>query len=95
MDIGLKLECITVGNGATEIIHDFAQSICASKVIIPAPTFCEYELASRRMGADILFIPLKNLTLDTELIIEKAKNTDAVFLCNPNNPTGLFSTEIN
>lgn len=93
LDIGLGLECITVGNGSVEIIHDFARAFVRNKVIIPAPTFCEYELASKRSGADILFIPLKNLTLDAERIIEKAKNFDAVFLCNPNNPTGLFSAK--
>lgn len=94
LDIGLKLDCICVGNGATEIIHDFARAFAQGKVIIPAPTFCEYELASRRMGADILFIPLKNLMLDTELIIQKAKKQAPIFLCNPNNPTGLFSAAI-
>lgn len=93
LDIGLDLECITVGNGSVEIIHDFARAFVRNKVIIPAPTFCEYELSSRRSGAGILFVPLKNLTLDAELIIEKAKNLDAVFLCNPNNPTGLFSVK--
>jgi threonine-phosphate decarboxylase len=92
LDIGLKLDCICVGNGATEIIHDFAKAFVRNKVLIPAPTFCEYEIASRRMGANILFIPLKNMTLDTELIIEQAKKQDAIFLCNPNNPTGLLST---
>jgi threonine-phosphate decarboxylase len=93
LNIGLGLECITVGNGSSEIIHDFARAFVRNKVIIPAPTFCEYELASKRRGADILFIPLKNLTLDAELIVEKTKNLDAVFLCNPNNPTGLFSVK--
>jgi threonine-phosphate decarboxylase len=93
LDVGLGLECITVGNGSAEIIHDFARAFVRNKVIIPAPTFCEYELASKRSGAGILFVPLKNLTLDAELIIEKAKNLDAVFLCNPNNPTGLFSVK--
>jgi threonine-phosphate decarboxylase len=62
-------------------------------VVIPSPTFCEYELASKRMGASISFSPLQKLTLDTKDIIEKAKDSDAVFLCNPNNPTGLLSTK--
>ena len=93
LDIDLGSECITVGNGSVEIIHDFARAFVRNKVIIPAPTFCEYELSSKRSGAGILFVPLKNLTLDAELIIEKAKNFDAIFLCNPNNPTGLFSVE--
>lgn len=93
LDIDLGSECITVGNGSVEIIHDFARAFVRNKVIIPAPTFCEYELSSKRSGAGILFVPLKNLTLDAELIIEKAKNFDAIFLCNPNNPTGLFSVK--
>jgi threonine-phosphate decarboxylase len=78
----LDPEWITVGNGATEIIHNFARTFVRNKVVIPAPTFCEYELASKRMGANILFAPLKDLTLDTNDIIEKA-----------NNPTGLLSTK--
>ena len=59
LDKDLDLDCISVGNGATEIIHDFARTFAQGKVIIPAPTFCEYELASKRMGADILFVPLR------------------------------------
>jgi len=60
------------------------------KVIIPSPTFCEYELASSRMGANLSLVPLKNLNLDADQIIEKAKGSNAIFLCNPNNPTGLL-----
>ncbi len=83
-------ECINIGNGATEIIHNFARMYARKKVIIPSPSFCEYELASRRMGACIFFVPLHNLHLDADQIIEKARGSDAIFLCNPNNPTGLL-----
>lgn len=83
-------EWICVGNGATELIHRFAQTFVRNKVLIPFPTFCEYEIASERMGANIVFFPLSNLELDPDTIIAKAKNSDAIFLCNPNNPTGLM-----
>lgn len=86
----IHCECINVGNGATEIIHNFARMFAREKVIIPSPSFCEYELASRRMGASFILVPLKNFNLDADLIIEKAKGSDAIFLCNPNNPTGLL-----
>jgi threonine-phosphate decarboxylase len=92
LGIDLTLECISVGNGATEIIHNFARAFVNDSVVIPCPTFCEYEVASRRMRAHILFVPLKNFRLDAELVIERAKKQDAIFLCNPNNPTGLLST---
>ncbi|HZO10773.1 MAG TPA: histidinol-phosphate transaminase, partial [Nitrososphaeraceae archaeon] len=60
----------------------------------PYPTFCEYELASRKMGAKIKHVPLKRWKLDVDRILEKTKNSDAIFLCNPNNPTGLFSYDL-
>jgi threonine-phosphate decarboxylase len=82
-------EWICVGNGATELIHRFAQTFVKNKVLIPFPTFCEYEIASERTGASIVFFPLSNLELDPDTVIAKAKNSDAIFLCNPNNPTGL------
>lgn len=87
---GIDDEWICVGNGATELIHRFAQTFIRNKALIPFPTFCEYELASERTGATIVFIPLSDLALDPDTIIEKAKNSDAIFLCNPNNPTGLM-----
>ena len=92
LDSELTLDCICVGNGATEIIHDFARSFVRKKVLIPTPTFCEYEAASNRAGANVLLVPLKKMRLDSEALIEKSKNLDAVFLCNPNNPTGLMDT---
>ncbi|MGB6671989.1 MAG: aminotransferase class I/II-fold pyridoxal phosphate-dependent enzyme, partial [Candidatus Nitrosopolaris sp.] len=76
----IHCECINVGNGATEIIHNFARMFAREKVIIPSPSFCEYELASRRMGAGFILVPLKNFNLDADLIIEKAKGSDAIFL---------------
>jgi threonine-phosphate decarboxylase len=83
-------DCINLGNGATELIHIFARVFAANKVIIPCPTFCEYELASRRVGAKIVSVPLRKMELDEEQLIEKAKGSDVVFLCNPNNPTSLL-----
>lgn len=87
-------ECITVGNGAVEIIYWFAQAYVKKRAVIPAPTFCEYELASWKAGADVVFVPLlNNFELDADAIIENAKRADAIFLCNPNNPTGMLATK--
>lgn len=87
---------ITVGNGATEIIHNFVRSLCLKNSIIPSPTFCEYELASKRCGMTIDYIPLtKKLHLEPDSIIENVKKNpnSLIFLCNPNNPTGLIDTK--
>jgi threonine-phosphate decarboxylase len=43
------------------------------------------------VGAKIKHVPLSDWKLDVRGILEKTRNSDAIFLCNPNNPTGLFS----
>jgi threonine-phosphate decarboxylase len=91
-------EWISVGNGATEIIHNFVRAVSLSNAIIIPPTFCEYELASKRCKMKINFIPLsKKLQIQAEEVIEKSKKINSnslIFICNPNNPTGLVNTQM-
>ena len=92
--LGIDPEWICVGNGAIEIIYWFVHTAVASgRVVIPVPTFCEYELASHKSGAEVTYVPLHNLEIDADSVIEKARGADAVFLCNPNNPTGILATK--
>ena len=90
----LSQDSINVGNGATELIYNFVRAFVRNQVVIPSPTFCEYELASRKIGAKIKYIPLKNWNLDIDRILEKSDKSDAIFLCNPNNPTGIFTYQL-
>lgn len=83
---------IVAGNGAVEIIYWFAQAFARKTVVIPAPTFCEYELASQMAGATVRFVPMRQFKLDSDSIISEARGADALYLCNPNNPTGLLAT---
>lgn len=94
LDKELSYESLNIGNGATELIYNFVRTFVRNQVVIPYPTFCEYELASRKMGAKIKHVPLKEWQPDVDRILEKTKNSDAIFLCNPNNPTGLFSYDL-
>jgi threonine-phosphate decarboxylase len=93
--LGIDSEWFTVGNGAIEIIYWFAHTTTSvrGRVVIPTPTFCEYEVASQKVGTEVTLVPLNNFDLDTDKIIEKARGADAVFLCNPNNPTGMLATK--
>ncbi|HEY3094264.1 MAG TPA: histidinol-phosphate transaminase [Nitrososphaera sp.] len=91
--LGVNPEWISVGNGAMEIIYWFAQAFAKGRVVIPAPTFCEYELASHKAGAEVVLVPLRNFELDADQMIEKARGAGAVFICNPNNPTGMLATK--
>jgi len=84
-------ENILVGNGATEIIHLFSQVFLETgdEVIIPQPTFSEYEYAIIQNGAKPITVPMeKGFRLDAEALIRSVTpRTRAIFLCNPNNPT--------
>ena len=92
--LGIDPEWISVGNGAIEVIYWFVKAAFVKRrVVIPAPTFCEYELASQKAGAEVTFVPLQNFELEADQVIEKARGADAVFLCNPNNPTGILATK--
>ena len=93
LNFEISQESINIGNGATELIYNFVRTFVKNQVVIPTPTFCEYELASRKMGAKIIHVPLNNWHLDVEKILAKSKAADAIFICNPNNPTGLYSYE--
>lgn len=81
---------LIVGNGATELIYNFCQVFLSQKipVLIPIPTFGEYESAAKLNGAKI--IHFKTLDLSTKFVnfIEKIPKNGCVFICNPNNPTG-------
>jgi threonine-phosphate decarboxylase len=80
-------ENITLGNGSSELIKNFCEVFVDNgNAVIPGPTFSEYEYFAGLYGADIRHVPL-----DVQKIIDSIdKNTDAVFLCNPNNPTGTL-----
>ena len=80
---------IVVGNGATEIIYNFCQAFLPnSEILIPIPTFGEYEAAAKLAGAKVSFFKTMNLENDLDDFISKIPKNGCVFICNPNNPTG-------
>lgn len=82
--LGAAPENIVPGNGSSELIRLFAEAVIepGDKVVIPSPTFSEYEFQCRLFGAGIDHVDYSDITN-----IEP-DNYKAVFLCNPNNPTG-------
>lgn len=87
-------ECVVVGNGANELIHLFADAFVKKddKVVIPIPTFFEYEFACDKNSARISYVDLDNFVLNPDSVLTAIdKETKVVFICNPNNPTGLLA----
>ena len=99
-----KYECvpqdsILLGNGAAELIYSYCQAEAPRSALIAVPTFSEYDTALRVNGCKVThhkLLPEKNFVLQedfTKSILTYKPN--AVFLCNPNNPTGrLISTDL-
>ncbi len=86
---------IVVGNGTAELIWlaAFAFFKTGEDVLILGPTFGEYERTARLMSANPVqwkALPITGFTLDVAEITRMLDAADyrAVFLCNPNNPTG-------
>jgi histidinol-phosphate aminotransferase len=96
-DTGASLEQIIVGNGSTELIHLLARLILgeSDRVAILAPTFGEYEVAVKREGAKIISMRAeeeKGFAWDISGLCKDIRlwEPKVVFVCNPNNPTGVY-----
>lgn len=80
---------IVVGNGAIEILYNFCTAFLSKKhVLIPTPTFSEYESASKLVDCKFTFFKTMNLSKNIDSFISKIPKNGCVFVCNPNNPTG-------
>lgn len=89
----LKLpeENILLGNGASELIYLLARVLGCRHALVLAPTFIEYAAAVKGAGGTISEINLDEATgfaLPARRVNEALRGVDAVFICNPNNPTG-------
>ncbi len=89
---GISKDQITIGNGATEIIYNFCKAFLRknNKVLIPIPTFGEYEAATRLSGAKVLFLKTMNLNENISEAEDMLAKVNCLFICNPNNPTGII-----
>lgn len=54
----LPLDWILMGNGAGELLFSILQALRPKKVLLPVPSFSEYERAARACGAEITTLPL-------------------------------------
>lgn len=90
--LGVPADNLVVGNGATEIIYNFSRATVdrGTPVLIPSPTFGEYEAASNMCGGRLIFFKTVNLQNDADEFIRRIPRSGVVFVCNPNNPTGSF-----
>ena len=86
-------ECIICGNGAAELIFAIVQAEKPEKALLMAPGFAEYEQALRANGCQVRYYELKQengFYYQPDYKKMLTEDLDMIFLCNPNNPTGLL-----
>jgi threonine-phosphate decarboxylase len=101
--IDVPSDSIICGNGSTELIYLVPRVLQPAKVVIPEPSFCEYERACVVSGTqEIIGHRLKaekNFDINPDEFVRTIAATTApggctiAFLCNPNNPTGRLVTK--
>lgn len=91
---GLPRSRLVAGNGAVEIIYNFCASFVRGRpVLVAAPTFGEYEAASRLAGCGrVSSFESASLGDDLDGFVSEIPRNGCVFVCNPNNPTGELLT---
>lgn len=89
---GLEPEMVLAGNGSTELIYLVPRALGLKKVAVISPSFHDYTRASLAAGARLLEVPLKTSESFApprpEVLEEAIRDADALFMGNPNNPTG-------
>jgi histidinol-phosphate aminotransferase len=98
--LGVAVGQIVVGSGSTEIIRLIATAYFGERdtVLVPQPTYSEYETACRIAGAQVLSPwlvaePGFRLNIPGLKAIISERTPKGMFLCNPNNPTGEYISE--
>ncbi|MCF8091374.1 MAG: pyridoxal phosphate-dependent class II aminotransferase [Desulfotignum sp.] len=86
-------DTVIAGNGTTWFIYTIPRALNAKKALVLGPTYSDYADACRMHGtatahwiadAEDKFLP------DLEAVSQMAAQADLVFICNPNNPTGVL-----
>lgn len=92
---GLIADNIACGNGEDDLLQIIGAAYLnpGDEVIISRHSFSVYELVSRLFDAKLIFVPLKDFSLDLDALAAAVTvRTKMIFLTNPNNPTGTIFT---
>ncbi|MFH1400415.1 MAG: histidinol-phosphate transaminase [Nanoarchaeota archaeon] len=95
--ISARADChpdqVLLGDGADGCLRLISLAFLdkGDAVMIPIPTFHRYELHARMMGADVRFHRMTDFRLDATALLEDLREAGSklLFLCTPNNPTGV------
>ncbi len=86
---------IVCGAGSESLIHVIGRAYLGqgTEAIIPRRAFAGYRIVAQSCGADVVLVPERDdYTLDVDAMLAAVTpRTRAVFVANPNNPTGAMT----
>lgn len=81
---------VLCGGGASDLIWRAAHAAHPRRALVTAPCFGEYEAALAAAGCMVERVALDDaFRLKEEVLTEIDDNLDIIFLCQPNNPSGV------
>ncbi|MFD0696083.1 histidinol-phosphate transaminase [Paenibacillus sp. GCM10027628] len=87
---------LIVTNGADELITLLSETFLEpeDEIIVPSPTFSEYEFGANLMGTKVVSVPLREGYLYDvdDILTAVTEQTKLIYICSPNNPTGTYMT---
>ena len=90
---GLEADRIVVGYGSDNLIELLLRGYCGpgDEVLHTEHAFAMYRIYAQGAGAHPVAAPETDLTADVDALLDRVTSrTKAVFLANPNNPTGTY-----
>jgi len=91
--LGISPDRLIAGNGTTQFIYSIPAVLGMKRILIVGPTYSDYADACRLQGVAIEFFLCAgsdHFQPDLGRLEKAATGADAVFICNPNNPTGVL-----
>jgi threonine-phosphate decarboxylase len=90
----VPVAAVLPGNGSAELIPLLTRLRPRSSCVVTVPTFTEYAWAAEQAGATVACHQLDEAQgfqpdFSSQDWTERVREADLVFLCNPNNPTGV------
>lgn len=95
---GIESKLVLVGNGTTQFIYSLPQALGVKNVAILGPTYADYADACSTHKINYTYLTAKeshSFQHDMDYIQRGIQDFDMVFVCNPNNPTGMLISASN
>ncbi len=90
---GIAPDRVLAGNGTTQFIYTLPLALKPHRALIVGPTYSDYADACRMHDIRhdfLLFNESTDFVPSLDALRDRAAESDLVFICNPNNPTGAL-----